>query len=243
MKMHFICSLVLSILTTACHADSWDEALRKRIDELKPIAATNYLITKDIIEANDEQAAVSAFSWGGPTNARMIVGGALRAYTENPGYTGVWGADIGAYNSLYSGAQLVGVEVGTYQRNHANVQGAVGVNIIFGNRAGVSQPPLGVGENKYNFRTQALMISAQSRSPAGEYSGWNRVLKVDDFAMDRTVERSYATIIEAGKVHTDTAWYLVTYPCGAWRCGLRPAERGLELWRDIDGVPTLYRIL
>jgi len=222
--MHFICSLLasLTLLSSDSFADSWDEALRARINQLNPAPLTHYLITRDITEENAEQAAISAFSWASNGNSRMIVGGALRAYSENIQPLGVWGADILAAGSPIADAQLVGAEIGVYQRNHNNRQAAVGVNIIFGNRLGVPEPVGGIGHNKYNIYTEALKISSQGRSPAGEYSGWGKVLKIDDFALDRTALVPYSTVIE---------------------CGLRPSDRGLELWRDIEGIPTLYRIL
>lgn len=243
--MRLMLLFLLSLALQAFAADPVEDAIYKRLNELPIKNATTYDITQDITENNAEQAAVSAFSWGGQGNQRNILGGALRGYSLNTLPTGVWGADIFAMGGLHADVQLVGAEIAAYQRNNNNRQVSAAINTIFGNRVPVSAPPPdGKGANRYNEFSMAWFVSAQPRSSAGEYSGWQTAIKLDASALDRTLSKPYASFLDASEVAmVDAPWYLVVYKCGAVKCGLKITDAGIEVWRDIDGAPAKLRTL
>lgn len=243
----FFATLLLMLFPRQARAGVWDDAVWGRLQQIGPKPATSYAITIDSAEqGNAEQAAVSAFSWGGLDNRRNIVGGALRAYSASTYPTGVWGADIYAVNAPGTPLQLVGAEIAVYQRNHANWQVSAAINTIFGSRLPVDDPEHALGENRYNENSVAMLVTSQPRPTSGEFSGFQTGIRFDRVSLDRSRSRGWTAAIDVSplEVHEDARFYLVVFRCGTQRCGLRLTETGqMEVWRDVDSaLPVLWSV-
>lgn len=188
-----------------------------------------------------EQAAVSGFSWGtDPT--RSAVGGAFRGYTG--GSPWAFGIATEAISSPTSHGHVIGAEIDVYSRNgNATDSAKWGINLIFFNRATgtFGNAESGLGGNRYNDGAKAMVIEAQQRSPVGEYSGWQTGFYFGKTALDRTVTKTYASVIDVADVTVDAAWYLVVFRCGDQKCGLKLVDGGLELWQDVEMLPHRVR--
>jgi hypothetical protein len=172
------------------------------------------------------------------SNSRAV-GSVGRAYSTSgqPGNT-VWGVVTEAINFPGARGHIVGLESGVANESHDNVGELRGIDVVLKNRSDddIGQPVAMVGENRYNESSSAVYISAQPRSAAGEYLGWQTGIKFGPVSVDRSRSRPYAAAIDMSQVDVPVPFYLLVWRCGDVNCGLLPGPNGLVLVRDIDDV-------
>ncbi len=168
------------------------------------------------------------------------VGSIGRAYSQSreQGNT-VWGVVTEAVNFAGASGNVVGAESAVANMAHDNDGELRGLDVVFKNRgdAAIGDPVPTVGQNRYNDHSAAVYISAQPRSPAGEYSGWQAGIKFGSTALDRSASVPWTAAIDASEVQAVVPFYLVVWRCGKMRCGLKPTEDGATIITDIDRAP------
>jgi hypothetical protein len=133
----------------------------------------------------------------------------------------------------------VGTESAVVNMSHDNDGELRGLDVVFKNRldGALADPVPTVGQNRYNEHSAAVYVSAQPRSPAGEYSGWQAGIKFAATALDRSASVPWTAAIDASEVQAKAPFYLVVWRCGKVRCGLKPTEDGATIVTDIDNAP------
>lgn len=117
------------------------------------------------------------------------VGGQFSAYA-GPGIVLAAGQIFGVVSQAISDpttpAVLVGAEFAVCNLYHnTGTQALWGCNIVFKDRGdGAATPVGGLGANRYNVNSKAIVLSAQPRGTAGEFCGWNTGIFFDATAMD-----------------------------------------------------------
>ena len=168
------------------------------------------------------------------------VGTVGRAFSTSRGTNNsVWGVVTEAINFPMAGGNVIGLEAAAANMAHDNRGAIRGLDVVFKNRADVAIgiPVPMVGDNRFNERSVALHVSAQPRSPAGEYSGWQTGLKFANWSLDRSATVPYAVGIDFSEAEVPARFYLMVWRCGAVKCGLKPGAAGLEVEVDIDRLP------
>jgi len=190
---------------------------------------------------NSEDKALQGFVMlqPGASHARAV-GSVGRAYSQSreEGNT-VWGVVTEAVNFSGASGHIVGIESGVANMAHDNAGELRGLDVVFKNRgdAALGDPVPTVGQNRYNDHSAAVYVSAQPRSPAGEYSGWQSGIKFGSTALDRSASVPWTAAIDASEVQAIVPFYLVVWRCGKMRCGLKPTEDGATIVTDIDRLP------
>ena len=141
-----------------------------------------------------------------------------------------------AINFPSASGNVIGLEAAAVNMSHDNRGAILGMDVVFKNRMdmGILEPVPEVGENRFNQNSLALHISAQPRSPAGEYSGWQTGIKFAAASLDRSVSVPYAVGIDYSEAQLPARFYLMVWRCGAVKCGLKPTATGAEVVVDID---------
>jgi hypothetical protein len=174
----------------------------------------------------------------GASHARAV-GTIGRAYSQSheEGNT-VWGVVTEAINFAGASGHMVGTESAVANMAHDNVGELRGVDVVFKNRgdAALNDPVPTVGQNRYNDHSAAVYVSAQPRSPAGEYSGWQAGIKFGSTSLDRSASVPWTAAIDASEVQAAVPFYLVVWRCGKVRCGLKPTDDGATIVTDIDNA-------
>ena len=187
-----------------------------------------------------EDPAIRGLVVLGPhASGSRAVGAIGRAYSQSagPGNT-AWGVVTEAVNLPTGRGNLVGLESAIANMAHDNRSELRGLDIVFKNRFDVDYdvPVPVVGENRFNENSAAVYVSAQPRSPAGEYSGWQAGVKFGPGALDRSVGRPYAAAIDVSDAQPRAPLYLIVWKCGAVRCGLAPTDDGARIVVDIEAA-------
>lgn len=236
------------------HAAAWDDSANSYLRQLATTTMNgvpprglnpdpHFLTISPPDWYDAEQAAVSGFSWG-THPARVAVGGAFRGYSD--GSPWAFGISTEAISSPTSTAHVIGQEIDVISRN-PNSAGAAkwGLNIILMNRTTgpAGNVESGLGANRYNENSRAVVIESFARSTTGEYAGWQTGIHFGKTAFDRTVSKPYASAIDVSEVEALVAWYVLVWRCGELKCGLKVNGNNLEVWRNIDMLPQLWRVL
>ena len=209
-----------------------------------PAAATNgdfRIVVNEPRTERVEDAALHGFVLlnEAATNA-AAVGTVGRAFSTSRGINNtVWGVVTEAINFPLASGNVIGLEAAAVNMSHDNRGAIFGLDVVFKNRmdSTVPEPVPRVGENRYNQDSVAIHISAQPRSPAGEYSGWQTGIKFAPASLDRSAGVPYAVGIDLSEAELPARFYLMVWRCGAVKCGLRPTDRGAEVVVDIDRAP------
>lgn len=188
-----------------------------------------------------EDSAVHGFLIlkGGAADAHGV-GVVGRAYSVSPGPDNtVWGMVAEAVNFAGASGNVVGIESGVVNMAPDNGAELRGLHIVLKNRMDLSEdhPVPVVGANRYNDQSEAIMISSQPRSSAGEYSGWQAGIKFDRHSLDRSVSVPYAAAIDVSDAQVPATFYLIVWRCGKVKCGLKPTDDGAVIVTDIDRAP------
>jgi hypothetical protein len=189
-------------------------------------------------DPSSEDKAVQGFVMlqPGASHARAV-GSIGRAYSQSraEGNT-VWGVVTEAVNFAGASGHVVGTESAVANMSHDNTGELRGLDVVFKNRAdgALGDPVPVVGQNRYNDHSAAVYVSAQPRSPAGEYSGWQAGIKFGSTALDRSASVPWTAAIDASEVQAVAPFYLVVWRCGKVRCGLKPTVDGATIVTDID---------
>ena len=188
-----------------------------------------------------EDKAVQGFVLVAPgTSHARAVGSIGRAYSQSreEGNT-VWGVVTEAVNFEAASGNVVGTESAVANMSHDNDGELRGLDVVFKNRsdAAIGDPVPMVGQNRYNEHSAAVYVSAQPRSTAGEYSGWQAGIKFGAAALDRSASVPWTAAIDASEVRALAPFYLVVWRCGKVRCGLQPTDDGARIVNDIDRAP------
>lgn len=238
-----ILALILLSLTSLSNAADFDVAIWKALIGINNngFAASkkiNYFITMDVTTNGFEESAISAYNWS-DKNGVFSVGGALRAYSA--GINGAtWGVAVEAINGpLANNSALIGAEILIGSRSAYNDANKWALNLILRDRVGeMLESP--IGGNEFNENSVAIQVDALPRSSLGEFSGWNTFAKFNAHAFDRTISKSYASVLDLSEIQPLVPIYLVVYRCGNTKCGLRYDDSGgLQIWKDLDTVPYL----
>lgn len=239
-----LASLSLLLFSSFTGAADFDYALWRRLISSPDYGfaaggRTNYFITMDMSTPGFEEAAVSAYNWSDKQGA-LSVGIAARAYSAGS-YGGTWGIAAEAINAPLSvGTALLGGEFLVGSRGPWNDSSKWGVNIIFMNRA-TTELEVGKGGNRFNNNSAAIQIDAQRRSSAGEYSGWQSGIKFSNHALDRSLDKQYAAVIDISEIVLEDRFYFLVWMCGDSKCGLEMDDISIKIWKNIDTVPVLVR--
>lgn len=165
-----------------------------------------------------------------------LVGAAGRAFSlsANPAVS-IWGLLAEAMNFPGASGHVIGLEVGAVNMAHANAGEIRGLDVVFKNRMDTAvSVGVPLGENRYNDRSAAVYISAQPRSPSGEYAGWQTALKLGPASLDRSASVPYAAAIDVSELEVAVPFYVVVWRCGQVKCGLVAGDRGLTVVEDIE---------
>lgn len=188
--------------------------------------------------ASSEDKALEGFVMlqPGASHARGV-GSIGRAYSQSreQGNT-VWGVVTEAANLSGASGHVVGTESGVVNMSHDNDGELRGVDVVFKDRmdSDVAAAVPFLGQNRYNDHSAAVYVSAQPRSPAGEYSGWQAGIKFGAASLDRSASVPWTAAIDASEVQVAAPFYLVVWRCGKVRCGLKPSDDGATIVTDID---------
>lgn len=191
-------------------------------------------------DAGSEDKALQGFVMlqPGASHARAV-GSIGRAYSKShaEGNT-VWGVVTEAINFDGASGHVVGTESGVVNMSHDNDGELRGIDVVFKNRldSSVTAPVPVVGQNRYNDHSAAVYVSAQPRSSAGEYSGWQAGIKFGSASLDRSASVPWTAAIDVSEVQPNAPFYLVVWRCGKVRCGLKPTDDGATIVTDIDAV-------
>ena len=190
-------------------------------------------------QVRSEDAAVHGFVLlnGGASNA-AAVGTVGRAFSTSRGGNSLWGVVTEAINFPSASGNVIGLEAAVVNMSHDNRGALYGIDVVYKNRLDVNLPvPIAhVGENRFNQHSVALHVSAQPRSGAGDYSGWQTGIKFAASSFDRSAEVPYAVGIDYSEAQVPATFYLMVWRCGEVKCGLRPTQSGAEVVVDIDGA-------
>ena len=168
------------------------------------------------------------------------VGVVGRAYSVSPGPDNtVWGVVAEAVNFAGANGNIVGMESGVVNMAPDNGAELRGLHIVLKNRMDLSEdrPVPVVGANRFNDQSEAIMISSQPRSSAGEFSGWQAGIKFDRHSLDRSASVPYAAAIDVSDAQVPATFYLIVWRCGKVKCGLKPTDDGAVIVTDIDRAP------
>jgi hypothetical protein len=187
-----------------------------------------------------EDSAVHGFTMlkDGAADAHGV-GVVGRAYSVSGGPDNtVWGLVAEAVNFAGARGNVVGMESGVVNMAPDNTGELRGLHVVFKNRMDLSvdHPVPVVGANRFNEQSEAIMISSQPRSTAGEYSGWQAGIKFDRNSLDRSASVPYAAAIDVSEVQVPATFYLIVWRCGKVKCGLQPTEDGAVIVTDIDNA-------
>ena len=128
---------------------------------------------------------------------------------------GATGATVGASQEVWNAAGAIGAITAAravvYSQAADSSAAKVGVQVTFRNRpetlAGVVS---GIGANKHNTAAAGILLDAQARSTAGEFSGWNRGIEFSAGSLDEAVGTKavgidFAAIPDAELTRIDSA--------------------------------------
>ena len=173
-------------------------------------------------------------------NNAAAVGTVGRAFSLSRGRdNAVWGVVTEAINFPAASGHVIGLEAAAANMSHDNDGAIRGIDVVFKNRTDIQlfEPLPFVGENRFNARSVALHVSAQPRSPAGEYSGWQTGIQFARWSLDRSAIVPYATAIDVSEAEVPATLYLVVWRCGGVKCGLKAEGEALNVVVDIDRGP------
>jgi hypothetical protein len=165
------------------------------------------------------------------------VGAAGRAFSlSRAPNTAVWGVVTEAINFPGASGNVVGLEAAAVNMSHDNRGAVLGLDVVFKNRwdSDLHQAVPAIGDNRYNDHSAAVQVSAQPRSAAGEYSGWQTGIRFARSSLDRSASRRYAVAIDFSEAEVPATFYLMVWRCGQVKCGLKPTDAGLDVVVDID---------
>lgn len=192
--------------------------------------------------ARSEDAALHGFVLLNQNAANSAAVGTVgRAFSTSRGArNSLWGVVTEAINFPTASGNVIGLEAAAVNMAHDNRGAILGMDVVFKNRMDVSvpEPVPAIGENRFNEHSVALHVSAQPRSPAGEFSGWQTGIKFAASSLDRSVSVPYAVGIDYSEARVAVPFYLMAWRCGEVKCGLKPTETGAEVVVDIDRVGT-----
>ena len=190
--------------------------------------------------ARSEDAALHGFVLLNQNASNSAAVGTVgRAFSTSRGVrNSLWGVVTEAINFPTASGNVIGLETAAVNMSHDNRGAVFGVDVVFKNRLDVSVPEAvpAVGENRFNEHSVAVHVSAQPRSPAGEYSGWQTGIKFAAASLDRSVGVPYAVGIDYSEARIPARFYLMVWRCGQVKCGLKPTDAGAEIVVDIDGA-------
>lgn len=185
----------------------------------------------------------------------VVVGGMFqgRGLQGTQGGT-VWGIATEAWSGEHEelpdhSMTLVGSETSVISQYHDNEDRIVGIDVVYKNRKdGADRPLYGIlGENKYNNKSWGIMISSQSRSVIGEYSGWEAGIKFMPNSLDRSASETESTVIALDHATVDNnggnPWmFRWLDPDGIWM-GFKynSSTKAVEFWSDIKGTRPVLR--
>lgn len=157
------------------------------------------------------------------TTPANIISAFYAITTANPGAT---------FQGMYSLNSLV------QQMNHAGSGAVIGLNVFFANRTspGIAAPG-GLGANRYNQASFAMVIDSYDRSTAGEYSGWKTGIKFTSTSLDQDWTGSGYAIDISGLNRSLTADPLTSYRAKA---AIRLSNMLSIVWDDVESVTTFY---
>jgi hypothetical protein len=191
--------------------------------------------------ARSEDVALHGFVLLTPQASNVAAVGTIgRAFSTSRGARNtVWGVVTEAINLPTASGNVIGLEAAAANMSHDNRGAVLGIDVVFKNRmdGAIAAAIPAVGENRFNQHSVALHVSAQPRSPAGEYSGWQTGIKFAAASLDRSVEVPYAAGIDYSEARVPATFYLMVWRCGEVKCGLRPTDAGAEIVVDIDRAP------
>jgi hypothetical protein len=216
--------LCLALAALPVHAVTGD--FRIVVDEPRAVRSEDAALHGFVLL--DQNAANSA-----------AVGTVGRAFSTSRGMrNSLWGVVTEAINFPTASGNVIGLEAAAVNMSHDNRGAIFGMDVVFKNRMDVSvpEPVPAIGENRFNEHSVALHVSAQPRSPAGEYSGWQTGIKFAAASLDRSVGVPYAVGIDYSEARVPARFYLMVWRCGIVKCGLQPTETGAEVVVDIDRV-------
>jgi hypothetical protein len=201
--------------------------------------AGDYRIEVDALSGTEDHALQGYVLLGQDASFSRAVGTVGRAFSmsRQPGNT-VWGVVTEAINFPQARGHVVGIESGVANLANDNDGELRGIDVVFKDRgdADLNNPVPDVGLNRFNESSAAVYISAQPRSSAGEFSGWQAGIRFAPTSVDRSLMKPYAVAIDTSDVQVAAPFYLIVWRCGAVKCGLRATENGAEIVNDIDAA-------
>jgi hypothetical protein len=124
------------------------------------------------------------------------------------------------------------------QQNHAGSGFCIGFYAVFADRTSVGiAAPGGLGNNKYNLNSIAIMLDSLGRSSAGEYCGWKTGIKFQPSSMDRDFNGGGYCIDMSGLVRAITADPRTTYQC---KGGIRLGNMLSVVYDDNEDVMSYF---
>jgi hypothetical protein len=225
MKTKLLCALLLAAATHAAAA-AGNGDFRIVVDEPRGVRSEDAALHGFVLL--NERAANAA-----------AVGTVGRAFSlSRAPNNSVWGVVTEAINFPEASGHVVGLESAVVNMSHDNRGALRGVDVVFKNRmdTSIGSPVPGVGENRFNDGSAGLFISAQPRSPAGEYSGWQAGIKFARWSLDRSSSAPYAAGIDFSEAEVPAQFYLMVWRCGTVKCGLKAVDGGFAIVQDIDGA-------
>lgn len=208
------------------------------------ITALDMLTVKKGIFVDYTTNHATAIGYGFATNARresgfgLMVGAQINSWGMGT-FNGVnFGAAIETIKQIGATGGIVGLE-----SSSANFNGTtpapytLSLDLVFKNRSDGSTlagDTVGLANNWYNVNSWAMQITAQPRSTAGEYCGWNRGIIFRDQSLDT------AELVPYDNAHTYYPGDYVTSGGHRWQCkeqSLGNAPAVGTYWADL-GVGT-----
>src|SRR5688572_10189341 len=176
-----------------------------------------------------EDAAVHGFVLlNDKASNAAAVGTVGRAFSTSRGGNSIWGVVTEAINFPSASGNVIGLEAAVVNMSNDNYGALYGIDVVYKNRLDVDvSMPIGyVGQNRFNQHSVALHVSAQPRSGAGDFSGWQTGIKFARTSLDRSREVPYAVGIDYSDAQVPATFYLMVWRCGAVKCGLKPTDAG-----------------
>jgi hypothetical protein len=114
--------------------------------------------------------------------ARPVYGARLRSWTEKSVTGDQWGAAADAISRPGSNNTNTALEGACTILNDSTQKAKTGASLIFKDRLdGATAAGNGLGTNRYNYYSRAVVFSSQARSSSAEFCGWNVGLDFIDY--------------------------------------------------------------
>lgn len=116
--------------------------------------------------------------------APFVVAAQLNSWIDAKGCSGIFGMVTQVVSAPFLDSMpMVGAEIDVGNQTSTHEAAKWGLDIVFKDRTGAT-PAEGLGSNFFNYYAEAVVLSAQARSGAGEFCGWNCGVDFLDGSLD-----------------------------------------------------------